>query len=179
MIRETRSINVLKPQDIMALVGLQVMLRSGEGRVTLPRLAAFIRLSGSETHAALSRLELSQLLAATALELRKPSCGNFLEFAEHGLRYVYPAEYGPPTRGLPTAAALMPGLVAPDQPLVWPSERGGSCGPSVTPLYRTVPEACASNKDLHVAMAALDCLRVGRARERQAGLAVLMALFTP
>ena len=170
---------MLKPQDIFALVGLQVMLKSGQEAVTLPHLAAFIRLSGSEAHAALARLELSQLLAGTTLELRKPNCGSFLEFAEHGLRYVYPAEYGPPTRGLPTAAALMPGLVVPDQPLVWPLEHGGSCGPSVTPLYRTVPEACASNKDLHVAMAALDCLRVGRARERQAGLAVLTSLFSP
>ncbi len=170
---------MLKPQDILALVGLQVMLKSGHEVVTLSVLAAFIRLSGSETHAALARLEQSQLLDATALTLRKPSSGNFLDFAEHGLRYVYPAEYGPPMRGLPTAAALVPGLAAPDQPLVWPLERGDSCGPSVAALYRTVPEACASNKELHMAMAALDCLRVGRARERQAGLAVLKELFAP
>lgn len=125
------------------------------------------------------RLEASQLLAAVALEHRRPNNANFLEFAEHGLRYVYPAEYGPPVRGLPTAAAVVPSLTPPGAPMVWPLEHGGAFGPSIAPLYRTVPEACAVNPQLHLAMAALDCLRVGRPRERHAGLAVLKELFSP
>lgn len=170
---------MLKPQDILTLVGLQLLLKSGEHVVTLQRLASFIRLSGSETHAAIARLEGSQLLAAAAPELRQPNRSNFMEFAEHGLRYVYPAEYGPPARGLPTAAALMPGLAEQSSPLVWPLESGGAYGVSIAPLYRSVPEACIAHGGLHTAMAAIDCLRVGRPRERQAGLAVLKELFTP
>ncbi len=170
---------MLKPQDIFTIVGLQVLLKTGQDVVTLPQLAMFIRLSMSETHAAMARLEQSQLLAATSLEFRKPNGGNFLEFAEHGLRYVYPGEYGAPSRGLPTAAAVVPGMVVPAQPLVWPLEHGGAFGTALAPLYRSVPDACAVDPHLHVAMAALDCLRVGRARERQAGLAVLKELFAP
>lgn len=168
---------MLKPQDIFALVGLQVLATSGERAVTLQRLASFVRLSGSETHAALARLEHCQLLAATTLPLREPNAANFLEFAEHGLRYVFPAEYGASTRGVPTASAAVPGLVPPNPPLVWPMERGDAYGPALKPLYRTVPEACVLDPRLHTALAAVDCLRVGRARERQAGLATLRELF--
>jgi len=168
---------VLKPQDIFALVGLQLLLRPGRQLITLSELSAFIRLSGSETHAAMARLEQSQLLAAATRELRRPLAGNFLEFAEHGLRYVFPPELGPPTRGLATAAGVVPGISMSGAPLVWPLEEGGACGPALAPLYRTVPAACMKNADLHLAMAALDCLRVGRPRERQAGLAALKGVF--
>lgn len=168
---------MLKPQDIFALVGLQVLLRSGHQIVTLPQLAGFIRLSTSETHAAMSRLEQCQLLAATAVETRRPLEVNFLEFAEHGLRYVYPPELGPLTRGVATAAAVIEGLRTPGQTLVWPYEQGDATGPALAPLYRTVPIACLADRGLHVGMAALDSLRIGRPRERQAALAVLRKLF--
>ena len=81
---------MLKPQDILTAVGLQALLKTGQKVVTFPHLAALIRLSGSETHASIARLAQSQLLAATTLELRQPNRANFLKFAEHGLRYVYP-----------------------------------------------------------------------------------------
>ncbi len=170
---------MLKPQDILALVGLQVLLKTQAHAATLPELARLIHVSGSETHAALARLEHSQLIEAASLAQRRPNPHNFLEFAEHGLRYVFPAEYGSPSRGLPTAAAAVPALVPPDPPLVWPWEPGPSYGPTVAPLYRSVPEACADQPQLHVAMAALDCLRVGRAREREVGLVVLLGMFAP
>lgn len=168
---------MLKPQDLVALVGLQVLIKAGAQAATLPQLAALIHLSASETHAALARLECSQLIEAMSSAQRRPNAKNFLEFAEHGLRYVFPAVYGSPSRGLPTAAAAVPGLVAPDPPLVWAWELGESYGPTLAPLYRTVPQACADEPLLHQALAALDCLRVGRARERQAGLVALRELF--
>lgn len=166
---------MLKPQDIYAVLGLQVLLRR-QPAVTLAQLSAFLRLSGSETHAAMARLQACQLIAATA-EARKPLNLNFLEFVEHGLRYVYPAEYGPPTRGLATAAAAVEGLGVTGPPLVWPLESGGAFGPALAPLYRSVPEACAADPTLHSGMAALDCLRVGRPREREAGMRTLRELF--
>lgn len=167
---------MLKPQDIYAVVGLQVLLRR-QPLVNLAQLSAFLRLSGSETHAAFGRLQASQLLAVATAEERKPLESNFLEFAEHGLRYVYPPEYGPPARGIATAAGAVAGLSVPGPPLVWPLESGEAFGPSLAPLYRSVPAACASDAGLHGAMAALECLRVGRARERQAGLSILSDLF--
>lgn len=167
---------MLKPQDIYALVGLQVHLRR-HAHVNLAQLSAFLRLSGSETHAALARLQTCQLLAATTMDLRKPLESNFLEFTEHGLRYVYPPAYGAPTRGIPTAASAVEGLSVPGPPLVWPLESGEAFGPSLAPLYRSVPEACAADIQLHLGMAALDCVRVGRPRERQAGMTLLQDLF--
>jgi hypothetical protein len=167
---------MLKPQDVYALVGLQLLMRR-TAAVTLPQIAGFLRLSTSEVHAAIARLQASQLVMAASPELRRPSAANFMEFAEHGLRYVFPPEYGPPTRGLPTGAGAIPGLAKTAQPLVWPLESADGFGPALAPLYRSVPVAAALDPDLHLAMAALDCLRVGRSRERQAGMAVLRELF--
>lgn len=167
---------MLKPQDIYAAVGLQVLLRR-QPAVTIAQLSSFLKLSPSETHTAMARLQACQLLAAATPESRKPLESNFLEFAEHGLRYVFPPEYGPPTRGIPTAATAVEGLTVAGPPLVWPLESGAAFGPSLIPLYRSVPEACAADAELHRGMAALDCLRVGRPRERQAGMDTLRSLF--
>ncbi len=125
----------------------------------------------------MGRLEYCQLLQAVSAELRRPAHGNFLEFAEHGLRYVFPPEFGPPTRGLPTAAAMLPGMLAPLEQHVWPLEQGGSHGVALQPLYRSVPAACLTSRPLYIAMAAMDALRLGRPRERQAALAVLREVF--
>ncbi len=167
---------MLKPQDIYAIVGLQVLLKR-QDLVTLSQLAAFLGLSTSETHAAMNRLAAGQLLAVASPEHRKPLETNFLELAEHAMKYFFAPEFGPPTRGVVTAAAAVQGLTLTGQPLVWPLESGESYGPALAPLYRSVPEACAADSGLHLGMAALDCLRVGRPREREAGMLMLRDLF--
>ena len=58
-------------------------------------------MSASEAHAAAQRAVRSQLVDGSARRVRGR---NLLEFLEHGVRYVFPAEPGQLTRGVPTAA---------------------------------------------------------------------------
>ncbi len=93
-----------------------------------------------------------------------------IEFAEHGVRYVWPATPGPVKRGVPTAFGAEPLASAinsaPDEAPVWPFPSGAVKGPTIQPLYRTAPQAAMADPRLHRLLALQDALRSGRARER-------------
>ena len=50
---------------------------------------------------------------------------------------------------------------------MWPDAGGEVRGPSLYPLYPTVPAACRVDDDLYRVLSALDALRGGAARERE------------
>jgi hypothetical protein len=52
--------------------------------------------------------------------------------------------------------------------IVWPYAVGAETGDGLVPIYSTVPKACAKNAALHGLLAAVDVMRVGLAREREA-----------
>lgn len=92
-----------------------------------------------------------------------------VELFVHGIKYVYPAELGAPSRGVPTAHSG-PGfaeLFSGAEPYVWPHERGEVYGVAVEPLHPSVPAVAAKAPAFHELMATLDVVRVGRARERR------------
>lgn len=93
-----------------------------------------------------------------------------LEFCTHGVRYAFPAVAGPVTRGVPTSFGVEPlasqiSSTAAEVP-VWAYAKGTQRGPSLSPLYRTVPQAALADPALHEALALVDALRAGRTRER-------------
>jgi hypothetical protein len=94
-----------------------------------------------------------------------------LEFLLHGVRYVFPAEKGSPTRGVPTsyaAAPLRKSIAdAGELPPVWPYADGPVRGYSFTPLHKNVPQAALEDERLYELLALVDALRDGRARERE------------
>jgi hypothetical protein len=94
-----------------------------------------------------------------------------LEFLVHGVKYAYPPERGPLTRGIPTgyAAAPLKSLITqPDEPPpVWPDPEGQVRGYALAPLYRSVPKAVGRDPRLHELLALVDAVRDGRARERE------------
>jgi hypothetical protein len=94
-----------------------------------------------------------------------------LEFAVHGARYAFPAIVGAAKRGVPTSfgAAPLASLInsTPGNVPVWPYPEGAARGPSLTPIYRTAPQAALADPVLHEWLALLDALRSGRARERE------------
>ena len=49
---------------------------------------------------------------------------------------------------------------------VWAHPEGRAKGPTLSPLYRTAPDAALADPALHRLLALLDALRTGRARER-------------
>jgi hypothetical protein len=94
-----------------------------------------------------------------------------LELLLHGLRYVYPVERGGLTRGVPTAHGAAPlcdklALSASEAVPVWPDPQGTVRGEAWAPLYPSVPAASRRDEALHQALALVDAIRGGRARER-------------
>jgi hypothetical protein len=160
---------VLKPQDVVVLLKLSIP----ESPVSFMELAHELGISGSEVHAALRRTSKAGLLN---ISTRRPKRAALLEFLIHGLKYVFPAESGGSTRGLPTAFAAPPlkqhfmreplvGVSHRRIP-VWPDPEGEARGDELKPLYRSVPKAARRDPKLYELLALVDAIRSGGARER-------------
>ncbi|HEY4079124.1 MAG TPA: hypothetical protein VGM81_00390 [Burkholderiaceae bacterium] len=157
----------LKPQDLLVL--LKVAAHPLQ-RWTYAALGEALSMSASETHASVRRAVASGLAVAPARGEWSPVLPSLLEFMLHGVRYVWPSTTGPVKRGVPTAFGAEPLAskltVAPGDAPVWAHPAGGAKGPTLSPLYRTAPEAALADPTLHRLLALLDALRTGRARER-------------
>ena len=145
-----------------------------------PDLAALTGLAVSAVHASLKRAATSKLVL---FDGRKPVVlkAALLEFLVHGARHAFPPVQGGLTRGVPTAYAAAPlnEVIAPsaDPPPVWPHAKGTVRGLAVAPLYPSVPAAALKDPPLYAALALLDALRLGQAREREAAQRLLKARF--
>ncbi len=158
----------LKPQDL--IVALKIALTKEDPAHSYADLGRALFMSASETHAAAQRAITSRLLENDNGTLRANST-SIQEFLLHGLRYAFPGIEGRMARGVPTGAAAphlrelfdhTKGL-----PWVWPDEHGEVQGPSLCPLYPTVPAACRQDEKLYRLLSTLDSLRAGTARERE------------
>jgi hypothetical protein len=104
----------------------------------------------------------------------------FLKLLENGLRYFLPALAGKDCLGVPTAwgnptvAKILRGPAT--RIPVWASDTGEVHGPSVTPLFRSVPFIATHHPKLYAALAAVDLLRLGGARETEVALEILRGL---
>jgi len=158
---------MLRPLDIVVL--LKLSLENG-GRPPYQRLANELHLYPSEVYASVKRARASHFLQGPELDDRL-NRSALLEFLLHGVRYVFPAEKGSPTRGVPTsyaAAPLRKSIAdAGELPPVWPYADGPVRGYSFTPLHKNVPQAALEDKRLYELLALVDALRDGRARERE------------
>ncbi len=159
----------MKGQDLLVALA---MIATEEGALE-PRHAAPIAfadlarvagMSTSETHAAVKRLRKAGLVSRERRVLRHA----LAELLLHGVKYVFPAERGPPSLGVPTAssAPALHGAFPEADLVVWPSPAGSVRGPSLEPLYRSAPEAALGDDRLYELLALVDCLRSGRAREQ-------------
>jgi DNA-binding Lrp family transcriptional regulator len=144
------------------------------------RLAESLGMSASETHAAIRRLQEARLLDPDTKALRRDL---FMNFLIHGVPYAFPAHPAEITRGMPTAWAapvLKSKLAVNDNtPPVWPDPEGNTRGAAVTPLYSSVPFAAATDSKLYDLLALVDCLRIGRARERAEAIKELTHRLNP
>ena len=153
----------LKPQDILVLLWL--LVHSDREQVRQIDLAYALNISQSEAGLALLRLMKSQLIT----DRKKPIKAAVIEFLISGLKYVYPAEPGAMTRGMPTAHSAPPLANKiqsnSDENYVWPDPQGKSRGQSITPIYKSIPYAAQGDERLYEMLALIDAIRVGRARE--------------
>jgi len=155
---------VLKPQDVVII--LKLILEGGKkGRFS--DLAQALNMSASEIHSGIKRLAAARLVDTNEIPVKQA----VEEFLVHGVKYAFPAVRGGITRGMPTGFAAPPlnkqisqnGEMSP----VWPSPKGTERGYSLEPLYPSVPETAAKDKNLYELLALVDAIRDGSARERQ------------
>jgi len=159
---------MLKSQDILVLLKLVTM----EVRPwSYASLSGEVGMSPSQLHSSIKRTLAAQLAVREGQRIM-PNFRNLEEFLLHGLKYVFWAERGDLTRGMPTAYAAPPLaqlIVASDTepPPVWPDSEGEVRGISFFPLYKMAPKAARSDNNLYELLALVDALRSGRIRERQ------------
>jgi hypothetical protein len=155
----------LLPHDVVVLAKLVCY---GGTRPPIAQLAGELSISPSQAHLSLKRLERSHLIEAQG---GRPVLRAVEEFLLHGVKYVFPAQRGEATRGVPTAYAAAPlrDQIVPsdDLPPVWPDAEGTVRGITLEPLHKTVPKAAKKDPILHELLALVDALRDGRARERR------------
>ena len=146
---------------------------------TTQEVADGVGLDLAVVHRAFRRLQTSQLI----LSDRRVQAVHAEEFLVHGLRYVFPPEYGGASRGVPTAWAVSPlrERFASDGslPPVWPHPQGAVRGIAVEPLHKAVPSAALADPALHARLAVVDALRLGDARQCREARELLLPMLVP
>jgi hypothetical protein len=163
---------VLKPQDILVCLHLSFGAESGYARI-----AESLHMPLSTAHRAVQRAAAAKLIDTNAQVIR----ANLLELLVHGVRYVFYPELGSSSRGVPTGATA-PGLrdrvtASTENSPVWPHPKGRARGHILAPLHPSVPDIALMNENLYTALAAVDLIRIGTARERAVAAEVLQELL--
>ena len=161
---------MLKPVDLYVLSGLLALpgpagwASASEQAWTQALLAAALYLPQAAVSRAMQRLEEVALVDRKQRTVRRSAAEGLLL---HGVPYLLPVRLGPPTRGVWTVHAepLRDALVG-DGAYVWPDEEGDDVGVAFAPLHAAVPRAARAHPSLHVFLALVDAVRVGRVRER-------------
>lgn len=158
---------MLKPQDIVLAFKL---LCKGKDNWSQGSLGLELVMSASEINAGIKRLAYTGLIEkqedGRRWQVIRPA---LKEFILHGIRYVFPAEKGAPTAGLPTAFAAEPlrSHVAHNEfPPVWPVKGAKHKGYTFHPLYPTVSQAIKNDPQLYEWLVIVDALRDGECEFR-------------
>jgi DNA-binding Lrp family transcriptional regulator len=150
------------------VVLLKLASREKDATWSYPKLAVELGMSPSEVHASVRRATQSGLLQEAT---RSVNPAALLEFLVHAVKYVFPAERGGVTRGLPTAHSAPPlrqhFQAGSELPIVWADAEGTVRGEALEPLYRSVPQAARADAQLYEWLVLVDAVRAGRARERE------------
>lgn len=160
---------------LLKLVSLEDQIKQGcldetanSDPFALRSLEGALGISKTEISASLRR----SIAATLAIKIKdRPNVNrrNLIKFVQHGLKYVFPAKPGAPQRGVATGFAapmLERQLISSGADIyVWPHAEGSQRGPSITPLFKSVPEAALKDKRLYELLALVDAIRLGNQRE--------------
>ena len=163
----------LKPLDVLVVLKISVL---NEAIASYASLASSLGVSASQVHSAVRRAQSAHLINRSLI-VRKWDTYHMLAY---GVRYFIPAVEGAESRGMPTSYGADPlkrlfGEF--DRVPVWPVLEGNARGPSIEPIYQTVPLAAKHDEALYALLTLVDAIRVGRMRERKAGRVELARFF--
>lgn len=153
----------MRPQDVVVLLKIAAFKNQNWfGK----DLATALFISPSEVSESLNRSSFAGLLDADKRKLMRQA---FLDFLEHGFKFVFPIQPGSLVRGMPTAHSAPPlnKLIQSQEFYVWPDASGDQRGQAIEPLHPGVVKAAKADKDLYELLSLLDALRVGRTREQK------------
>jgi hypothetical protein len=171
------AVETLKPQDIFAAAALTLC---GAKHPSHAELAVLLRVSPSTVYESLKRLKQARLTSSSE---HGPviAKGRFFEFLVHAVPTLYFPQKTEVVRGIPTAmwAPQFKDKLGANKDIisVWPYTKGKEVGEGLTPIYPTVPLACSQNMELYQFMAAIEVLRIGKARERESATAYLQGFL--
>ena len=152
----------MRPQDIVILM----KLISTKGRdITNKEMATELGISASEVSESLERSKLAKLVDQSK---KKVNMLAFEEFLVHGVKYVFPVVPMNTVRGIATSVSAFPikdKISSANDTYVWPDPKGSIRGYSVTPLYKSVPDAAKTDSKLYELLVISDTFRIGRPRE--------------
>lgn len=164
--------HMLKPQDIIVLA--KILADQGDNSWSQNSIAYKLCLSPSQINSAFKRLVSARLMTPYHPPQKpQPIIQACEEFFIHGLKYIFPAQAGEITRGVPTsyaAPSLNSHIVTGNDPIpVWPYGEGTVRGVALKPLYPSVPESVMKHPDplFYDLLTLIDAIRSGRAREKQ------------
>ncbi len=166
----------MKAQDVAFALAL---LRMRDEERTIPELSRRFGASTSVVHDAFGRLTRVRLIRPRSYE---PVRRNLIEFLEHGLGYVFPAELSRIARGVPTATSAAPlrrvfERGETENEFVWPSASGDQRGTAIKPLHPGVVRAALEDPGVHELIALADGLRVDDPRIRREALKAMRETF--
>ncbi len=163
---------MIKGQDIVVLITLLFE----EGDWTIAKIAGVLGLSDSQVHASLKRAEKAGLYSGRT---KLPMITPLEEFLVHSLKYVFPAELGRPERGVPTSHSAPPlnQIFESEEMVVWPDGESSQRGIGLTPIHKSVLSAVKYHPKIYKIFALVDAIRIGKARERAAGIKELSKIL--
>jgi hypothetical protein len=165
--------NGMRPQDIVILIKIVLL---GKKEWQFQDLSRALYISGAEINASLHRSKAAGLIDSNRKRVNKLA---LLEFLAHGLRYVFPVEPGPLTKGIPTGhshPAIKKNIIS-ESIYVWPDLSGKEVGQAIDPLYENQVKAIFEDSSLYEALAIVDILRAGKVREVKSGLLQLKKIL--
>lgn len=156
-----RKHNGMRPQDIAVLLKIVAMEQQ---HWQLVGLSNSIKISISEISESLNRSRQANLIDFNKKKINRQ---NFLEFLEHGVKYVFPQQPGAMVRGIPTAHShpYMQNKFISDMHYVWPATNGKVMGLTIEPFYPKQVEAVTEDQLYYKLLALVDVVRVGKVRE--------------
>jgi hypothetical protein len=156
-----RKHNGMRPQDIVVLLKIIAI----EGQTwQMGSLANSLFISPSEISESFNRSRLAGLIDYNKKIVNRK---NFMEFLEHGLRYVFPVQLGTLVKGVATAHShpFMKEHIVSSTNYVWPYLRGDVIGLAIEPFYKNQVDAAKNDEELYKLLALVDAVRVGKVRE--------------